>query len=85
VGLRGHRDHLDIRCECANSGCTERLEVPIEEYERVRKCPGWLLIVPGHVIPHTEHVIEQHGGYDIVKVQPLTGALSRSDLSRGLA
>jgi hypothetical protein len=59
---------LQIICECANTGCTERIEVPFEEYARIRECVDWYVITPGHVFPDAEHVIEQHNGYEIVKV-----------------
>jgi hypothetical protein len=58
---------LQLICECATEGCTERLEVPLHEYARVRRCPDWFLITPGHIFSDAEHVIEHHDGYDIVK------------------
>jgi hypothetical protein len=58
---------LQIICECANTGCVERLDVPLPDYERVRAHPDWFLIKPGHVL-EAEQVIEQHEGYQIVKV-----------------
>jgi hypothetical protein len=58
---------LQIICECANTGCVERFDVPLPEYERVRKHPDWFLIKPGHVTEAAQ-VIEQHEGYEIVKV-----------------
>jgi hypothetical protein len=42
--------------------------VPIAEYERVRQCPDWFLIMSGHILPEAEHVIERQDEYDIVKV-----------------
>jgi len=59
---------LLIICECANTGCAEQVDVPLAEYQRVRKCPDWFLIKPGHITADAEQVIEQHDGYDIVKV-----------------
>jgi hypothetical protein len=41
--------------------------VPLDEYARVRRCPDWFLITPGHIFPDAEHVIEHHDGFDIVK------------------
>jgi hypothetical protein len=54
--------HLQIICECANTGCVERLDVPLAEYERVWAHSGWFLIRPGHAVPDVEQVIEQHEG-----------------------
>jgi hypothetical protein len=59
--------HLQIICECANTGCTERLDVPLSEYQRVRTRLDLFLIMPGHLVPEAESVIEQHPGYDVIK------------------
>jgi hypothetical protein len=58
---------LGIVCECANTGCSEMIQVPVEEYRRVRQSPEWFLIIPGHIV-EAEQVIEQHDGYTIVTV-----------------
>ena len=60
-------ERLQIICECANTGCVDRLDVPLPAYERVRTHPDWFLIEPGHVV-EGEQVIEQHEGYEIIKV-----------------
>jgi hypothetical protein len=59
---------LLIICECANTGCAKQIDVSLADYERVRELPDWFLIKPGHVVPEVEQVIEQHEGYDIIKV-----------------
>jgi hypothetical protein len=56
---------IEIVCECANTGCTELIRVPVEEYRRVRQLPDCFLILPGHVV-EAERVVEQHDRYDIV-------------------
>lgn len=61
-------EQIEIICECANSGCIERIEVPVGEYTRVRGCPEWYLVTPGHIFAGDEHVVEHRPGYDIVKV-----------------
>lgn len=61
-------ERIEIICECANRGCIERIEVPVGEYARVRRCPEWYLITPGHTFAGDEHVVEHRAGYDIVKV-----------------
>ena len=37
-------------CECGDSGCAERIELNLAEYERVRSDPTWFVIVPGHEV-----------------------------------
>ena len=60
-------EDFQIICECANTGCIERLDVPLGEYARVRESPDWFLITPGHIFADDEQLIEHCDGYDIVK------------------
>ena len=60
-------DGFHIVCECANTGCEEKLLVPIDEYERVRQHERWFMIVPGHTVADVEDVVERHGSYDVVQ------------------
>jgi hypothetical protein len=57
-----------IICECANTGCLERIQVALEEYARVRERSDWFVITPGHIFPGDEQVVEHRDGYDIIKV-----------------
>jgi len=60
-----------IACECADTGCTEMLEISPEEYELVRSEPRHFAVLPGHVYPDVEvvvrdgatHVVVQKTGY----------------------
>jgi hypothetical protein len=56
-----------IVCECADTGCDQKLLVPIAEYRRVREHPRWFLIAPGHTVADDEDVVEQHGAYDVIE------------------
>ena len=58
---------IGIVCECATMGCAEQIQVPLAVYHRVRKCPDWFLIKPGH-LARDEQMIERHLGYEIIKV-----------------
>jgi hypothetical protein len=65
-------------CECANGDCTERLEIPVTEYEKVRADPRRFIVVPGHELPEFESIIERQGGYDVVeKREGAPAALAR--------
>ena len=57
-------------CECGNSGCTERVQMPLSEYERVRSDPKWFLVVNGHEEPEYERVITENEAYGIVEKLP---------------
>ena len=58
---------MTVICECGNADCTERLELPAQEYERVRSDARHYVIAKGHEIPSVETVVEQTDGYDIVQ------------------
>lgn len=63
----GWEDGFHIICECANTGCEERLLIPVRDYERVRQHPRRFLIRPGHTVAEVEDVVEQNGAYDVVQ------------------
>ena len=71
---------MTVICECGNADCTERLELHVQEYERVRDDARHYVIAKGHEIASVESVVEQADGYDVV--QKDEGA--PADLSRKL-
>ena len=75
-----HQQTMTVICECGNSECTDRLELRVEEYERVRGDARLYVIAKGHEIPSVEHVVEQADGYDVVRKDEGVPA----DLSREL-
>jgi len=57
-------------CECADPGCTHRLEATLDEYEDVRADGATFMLAPGHAHDDIERVVEDRGGFHIVeKVQ----------------
>jgi hypothetical protein len=58
---------MTVICECGSSDCTERLELPVQDYERVRSDPRHYVIAKGHEIPSVETVVEHADGYDVVE------------------
>jgi hypothetical protein len=58
---------LAVVCECGNSDCTERLELPVQDYERIRGDARHYVIAKGHEIPSVETVVEQTDGYEVVQ------------------
>jgi hypothetical protein len=60
-------DTMNVICECGNADCAERLDVRVQEYERVRSDSRHYVIARGHDIPSVEHVVEQGEGYDVVQ------------------
>ena len=47
-------------CECADEGCTDRLTVDLDTYQRVREQPRLFFVLPGHQDPELERVVETH-------------------------
>ncbi|HZT85045.1 MAG TPA: hypothetical protein VE984_06440 [Gaiellaceae bacterium] len=58
---------LSVICECADGDCTDRLEISVSEYEKVRSDPRRYIIVPGHEVPEFESIVERTKGYDVVQ------------------
>jgi hypothetical protein len=57
----------DWICECADSGCVERIEMTIDEYDAIRAHPRRFPAVAGHELVGIERVVEQLGGYVVVE------------------
>lgn len=75
-------DDLRILCECAHEDCSERLAVAVEEYRRVSEQPAWFALLPEHVVPDLEDVIEEHDGWVVVeKREPVKSALEQGSIS----
>jgi hypothetical protein len=58
---------LDIICECGALTCTERISVPIAEYERARGNSTHFLLQVGHEDPTVERMIENHETWILVE------------------
>ena len=54
-------------CECASRSCHERVCLTIPEYETVRESPVRFAVLPGHVSPWLERVVQEHEGYVVVE------------------
>jgi 5-bromo-4-chloroindolyl phosphate hydrolysis protein len=54
-------------CECADGDCTDRLQISVSAYERVRADPRRFVIIPGHELAEFEAVVESTEEYDIVQ------------------
>jgi hypothetical protein len=58
---------VDVVCECVNDACFDRLAVPLDEYEAVRRFPTRFLVKEGHVADDVERAVESRGGYVVVE------------------
>ncbi len=57
-------------CECADTSCTDRIQMALSEYEHVRSDPKWFVIIPGHEVTDYERVISETEAYAIVEKRP---------------
>ena len=60
-------DTAEFVCECDDRACTERVEAPLAEYERVRAEPTRFLLAPGHDNGAIERVIQRRAKYWVVE------------------
>ncbi|HSB38513.1 MAG TPA: hypothetical protein VLD13_05435 [Gaiellaceae bacterium] len=75
---RFESEHAEFLCECGDPGCTRRIEVPLNEYERVREHPTRFLVRHGHVAPEVEEVVQRRRRYAIVeKIDRVASAVVR--------
>ena len=58
---------MAIICECGAVSCTERITVPVRDYERARSNPLHFLLQVGHEDPLVERMIENHETFVIVE------------------
>lgn len=64
-------------CECADRDCADRVEAPLDEYERVRDEPTRFLIAPGHEERPVERTVGGGARYRIVEKLGLAGVVAR--------
>jgi hypothetical protein len=57
---------LDFICECARTGCNERIHLTSVEYETVRRVPTHFVIARGHEVPEVETVAGWTDRYMVV-------------------
>ena len=54
-------------CECGNRDCEYMVPLTFAEYERVRRDSRHFAVVPGHVFPEAERVVESHDRFQVVE------------------
>jgi hypothetical protein len=54
-------------CECGRIDCSEPIHMSGAEYAHVRSDAATFAVLPGHEIPDTETVVEEHEGYLVVR------------------
>ena len=71
-GIKGASDRLATEsarfvCECGDSSCTDRIDVPLDEYESVREHATRFVVSPGHVKGPVEKVVRRRRYYSVIE------------------
>ena len=74
---------VGFRCECAQLGCTDVIELSVREYERVRANPRRFIVLPGHERLEAEIVVETRATYLVVEKLDQAGAAAEATDPRG--
>ena len=71
-------------CECADTECSEPMELTTGEYGELRSHPNRFAVLPGHVLEKVEHVVDTQDGYVVVeKVGPAAAFVAELDPRKG--
>jgi hypothetical protein len=60
-------DRANFYCECDDSFCYERVEVPLDDYEEVRGESTHFIVRAGHENERFERILARQGRYAIVE------------------
>jgi hypothetical protein len=74
---------FEFICECATSGCFERLTLTLEEYESVRGDGTRFLLAVGHEDIEVEQVVEVCENYVVVEKDGVAGLVALDEDPRG--
>jgi hypothetical protein len=65
--IAGEAWNPEFLCECADTDCTETLELSLGEYESIRSSPVRFPIKPGHEFSEFERIVEENERYVVVE------------------
>lgn len=54
-------------CECADTDCSQPMELTLGEYEELRSYPDRFAVLSGHVLEGVERVVNAHDDYVVVE------------------
>lgn len=58
---------FEYLCECSDPSCAGRVGMTRSEYLAVREHRARFLVLPGHVEPAVERIVERHRAYVVVE------------------
>jgi hypothetical protein len=65
--LHGVTDPMPFHCECAHRPCLEKIELPPSIYEQILSERYRFVVVPAHVQPEIERIVQEHGDFVVVE------------------
>jgi hypothetical protein len=74
----GGLDEYEFICECATTGCLERVALTLAQYAAVRQDGKRFLVVPGHEDIQVELVVESHPTYLVVEKGGAAGEVAEA-------
>ena len=63
----GVTSEMPFHCECAQTSCLEKIELDARLYEPILAERYRFVVVPGHVQPQIERVVEEHDDFVVVE------------------
>jgi hypothetical protein len=60
-------DPISFICECARPDCGNQIELAHGEYEALRQNPTHFFVLPDHVFPEVENVVDDRVRYVVVE------------------
>jgi hypothetical protein len=69
---------ISFVCECANPECADTIQLTHHEYEAIRQDPTRFLVLPGHVFPEVETVVDDRDHYAVVEKFGTGGAVAEA-------
>lgn len=63
-------DRAHFICECADSACTEQVEMTLDEYAFIRAHDARFFVIPGHEQREIESVLRETDRYVVVQKPP---------------
>jgi hypothetical protein len=72
-------------CECANPACGSRIELALGEYEAIRRNPTHFVVLPDHVFPDVEVIVDDRARYVVVEKIGAAGEVAAAADERSTA
>ena len=58
---------VDFMCECGDAACFDPITVTLRDFDDVRSCPRYFMVLPVHVTAGAERVVGESGQFVVVE------------------